>query len=356
MNQPQLKMLKRILFYAFPILLALPQNALAVFNIEINPVGSLNGNTAALNSFNRTAAQRESHISDDITVNIDAGLSAALGPNIIGQTSTTLLINSYTFIRDAMVFDSFDEPDDWIVSYLPTASQFSALVPVVDSVPFTLSGDLLGSKANFKALGFTGLDVEFGTNDAIITFNKNFSFDYDNSDGIDPGTMDFETVAAHEIGHALGFISDIDVDIDYPLSNNQTGEINPFTLDMFRFENDPGEDPSNLEEFTNAPRYLLPGGDAIFDDLDKEWSMSTGANTGDGRQASHWKDNGLTNYLIGIMDPTLAYGDIVNISSADLRALDLIGYEINIVPLPGVFWLFSSGLLGLAFLRRKSES
>jgi MYXO-CTERM domain-containing protein len=67
--------------------------------------------------------------------------------------------------------------------------------------------------------------------------------------------------------------------------------------------------------------------------------MSTGVGGGDGNQASHWKDDFIftddTIYfgpLIGLMDPTLPYGVTEEISDADLRAMELIGYD---TPEPG---------------------
>jgi len=50
-----------------------------------------------------------------------------------------------------------------------------------------------------------------------MTFNSEFNFDYDSSDGITAGYYDFETVALHEIGHVLGFVSVVDA-IDYFLA------------------------------------------------------------------------------------------------------------------------------------------
>ncbi|MEI6357170.1 MAG: hypothetical protein WCP53_08705, partial [Verrucomicrobiota bacterium] len=58
--------------------------------------------------------------------------------------------------------------------------------------------------------------------------------------------------------------------------------------------------------------------------------FSTGLTQGDGRQASHWKDN----LGLGVMDPTLAAQEIEAISLLDLRAFDLIGYDLAPVPEP----------------------
>jgi hypothetical protein len=315
------------------------------FDIAINPGAALSGNAAALAAFNRAAEKWEFCFSDPITVTIDANLVSLSNPNIIGQASSVLLMASYDFIRDQLVADSALDADDAINAFLPTSAQFSALVPV----GFSLDGNLVGTKANLKAMGFGGLDTLFGPSDATIEFNSNFAFDYDNSDGVMPGTIDFETVAIHEIGHALGFISAVDlVDASPP------GAFSPEVLDLFRFRDGSANDPSLPAEFTNFARDLTPNTNAITDFVlaslggePLENRMSTGVLTGDGRQASHWKDDGLTGLLVGVMDPTLPFGLIENISASDARALDLIGYD-RVVPEPGSMALLAAGLVGLA--------
>ncbi|HYR96306.1 MAG TPA: hypothetical protein VEM57_06180, partial [Candidatus Binatus sp.] len=100
-------------------------------------------------------------------------------------------------------------------------------------------------------------------------------------------------------------------------------------LDLFRFEDATANDPASVADFGSFPRSQEPGVEAIFDDIAAEARMSTGYVTGDGRQASHWKDDGLTGVFVGIMDPTLPSGTVETVGPADLRALDLIGYDIG---------------------------
>lgn len=323
---------------------------LGSFGITINPGAELSGNAAALAAFNRAANQWISRISDPITININANLANLGGGGVIGQTSSVLLQTDYTTLRNVMVADAADElPDDAIVAFLPTIANFSAVLPA----GFSLSSTILFNKANAKALGFTGLDAAFGASDGTITFNSLFAFDYDNRDGVGAGLIDFETTAAHEIGHLLGFVSVVDT-VDARLAAGAPGTINLTPLDLFRFQNNvAGRDPATAAQFTTFPRYLVTGGDSITDDITNEYRMSTGANTGDGRQASHWKDNDLSGVLIGIMDPTLASGVSIRVGAADFRALDLIGYDIQpvapvaAVPEPGSLALFGMGALGL---------
>jgi hypothetical protein len=326
----------------------LPPLNLGSFDIVINAGATLAGNPDALAAFNRAAAAWEARISDPITVTIAADLGA-LGGGIIGSASSVILNTGYTTVRNAIVNDAADEADDGIVASLPTAAQFSVVIPG-GSTP---SANLSATKANFKALGFTGLDApEYGgPTDATITFSTGFAFDYDHSNGVGAGLIDFETVAAHEIGHALGFMSFVDS------VNAGVTPVQLVALDLFRFGNDLGDDPATAGEFTTFPRNLMPGVDAITDEINgatPERRMSTGLVTGlfadtDGRQASHWKDNELPpdSFFIGLMDPTLSSGIAYGPQESDFRALDLIGYDIAPVPEPtSVTAAF--GLLGLA--------
>lgn len=311
------------------------------FDIAINAGSGLAANGPALAAFNRAAAQWEQYFSDPVTININSNLGT-LPAGVIGSTGNVTLQAGYDFIRNQMVADAADEADDTIVAGLPTAATFSALLPAGRS----LNGNLTASKANLKALGFTGLDSSFGPNDANITFSNTFAFDYDNSDGVGAGLLDFETVAAHEIGHALGFVSIVD-DID-------GGEtiVQPNTLDLFRFRNDlAGADPSTASEFATFPRSLVPGANEITDEIANEWRMSTGVSNGDGRQASHWKADELTGVLIGQLDPTLASEQFYDAMFPDVRAMDLIGYDV--IPEPSSLALLSLGAL-FAFRRRRA--
>src|SRR5262249_39642856 len=149
---------------------------------------------------------------------------------------------SYSAVHTALIADQTSASDATAVASLASGTSLSfytdnsAGTRVLDNDGSANNTYLDVSTANLKALGITtdanGQAVDDGvTADASITFSSDFTFDFDPSNGISPGALDFVGIAFHEIGHALGFFSGVDI-VDY-YSGSGPGaptNLNPYAI------------------------------------------------------------------------------------------------------------------------------
>jgi hypothetical protein len=278
-------------------------------------------------AFLKAAATWQGIIQTNISIVIDVDFgpnrfgSGAYPPNVLGSTDPQLAAGSiaYPGVRAALLTSAANAQETSLYNSLPAAA-----VPTdIGSTP-----EIHTPVATFRALGLlnavanpTGEQSQLG-NPPSIGFNSAFSFDFDPSDGIDSDKFDFDAVATHEIGHALGFTSET--------GNTELTPTDPLGVsvwDLYRFR--PGVGSS---AFTTGQRIESSGGSQVYYAGAGELGLSTGrpnGSGGDGNQASHWKSVVLTGTLVGIMDPSVPKGVRRTLSNNDLAAIHSFGYSVT---------------------------
>ncbi len=138
--------------------------------------------------------------------------------------------------------------------------------------------------------------------------------------GIETTAYDFVGLAVHELGHALGFDSGIDnLDSNIPKPDNANTFVT--SLDLFRFSAQSVALGKGTIDWTatNTDKYF-----SINGGITPIASFATGVIYGDGQEPQHWKDN----LGLGILDPTIALGEKLNIKPIDRQAFDVIGWTL----------------------------
>lgn len=316
---------------ALSLLVAALCSPAAALDIQLFDTGSTNMTADQLAAFEAAAALWEAKLADPITVKLNIEF-ASLDPNILGSTRSQRTTHPYSTVRAALISDASSGKESATVALLPTAAAGVPLNDINGSRNDTL---LTLTTANAKALGLgTALDTLYGgalpnSADGRVQFATAFAdtFDYDRNDGVGGGKTDFITVAAHEIGHALGFVSMTDVQ-----DGNAGFTLHPSTLDMWRFS-----DTGAAHDVGIGVRPLTAGPAEYYDSVLNNRDLSRGmgvvdpeCNTGSGKcQASHWRDD-----LDNLMDPTIGTGVSVDPLSDDRHAMDFIGYDPGLSLIP----------------------
>ncbi len=280
-------------------------------------------------AFQRAAAKWEAIVRTPMTIvlDVDFGPTRFGTPypsGVLGSTDTqTLSASGATVYGDfrASLLDVATSPQQTAV--------YNALPANTLPTELGLATNASGASANLRAVGIIAPVANPTTEQASLGappsmgFNSNFAFDFDPSDGIDFDKFDFDSTVVHEIGHALGFITDMgnkELSVGRPLF--------PTPWDYFRFR--PGG--LVLNSLGARQRVMVAGGEQTSFFGGEEYGLATGTNAGtngDTNQGSHWKDFEQTGIYVGVMDPTGARGERLDLTAADLIAINFFGYQLN---------------------------
>src|SRR5256884_3590076 len=279
--------------------------------IILRATPQLQQNPTATAAFTKAAQNWEAIIMSPVTIfiDVDFGTTNFGDPwpsGVLGATAVPSQGYPYPSVRTNLIAEANGEGNatkQAVLNALPS-----------NTVPTDLGNAVSTAVADSaaRAIGLLPAVAQSSDNAARIAFNSNFTFDFDPTDGITAGQTDFDAVATHEIGHALGFDSEAGSSLT-----------RPSIWDFYRFRSG-----TTSGTFTNAQRIMTIGGSPdplqfFFLPGNSEVGLSTGgpagsfSNGGDGWQSSHWKHvNGYAS-PIGIMDPAIPSDCRPTISSND---------------------------------------
>ena len=220
------------------------------FQIDLNFGPTISLNPTILASIQRAADVWQGLLQDPVTVVLDVEFGAtAVG--VLGFAVPEVFGANYDEARGRLIADAGSH--EAIVTELPTFSELQTTLPGGANSSVAVIPLLELARANALAVGYDPALLPATVSnfdpaeirDAAITI----------STGSDVPGGDVFGTAFHEIGHALGFTSNVSV-ID---AGGQIVALNP--LDLFRLE--PGD---GVQDFRNSPRVLDPALNHVFYD------------------------------------------------------------------------------------------
>jgi hypothetical protein len=285
-----------------------------------------------------------SYLTDNVQVNLYVEMTDRLEGNILGGAIPRLNAKQdYSLFREKLLADATSANDRRALS-ATDSKEFGAWFDLYDNSTSNTGNALVKNNrmnmtsANSKALGIALKKGNESQLDGYLMFSKlanqsvHWDYDYTRSTAPAANQVDFLSTVMHEIGHVLGFVSSVDRSgwvsprinssnkfKDYETNIKQRIE-QATPLDLFRYSTESGSLP-DLSVGGNIFLSLNKGEQALG-------AFASGKDTtvgGDGSQASHWKGTGDSS---GLMNPTLRLAERTTMKGIDLRAFDIIGWNV----------------------------
>ena len=297
----------------------------------------------------------ESQLIDPVSVNIDINFGT-LPEGVLGGARPNMVQVQYTDLLDRFFLDQTSSDDKtafdnlfWNKLDFNNNSFALAMNNTIEN-PYgagseTLYLDNNGNSnnqkiwittANAKALGL--VEENNTQSDGEIRFSDDLNlWNFASAEG-----YDFRSAAMHEIGHALGFFSGTDMQKWLATEDNsQIVEERDLdlvsTMDLFRYSQESAA--MNITQETvfgnrtikGVNDWTIGGLDGEGNPIDYYFSLDGGETNiasfanGVRYQSSHWNDE---NYSSSVMNPTIAPGEVLQITDLDLQLFDAIGWDL----------------------------